>query len=81
MTASMAAQELLRPDKGMLVFVLGLFTKGVPHLMQWTHPCAMLTRTAVTQLAGMPAPAKVKASRTRRLAAYLLGAAGQVWTP
>ena len=79
MTAGSAVQELLRPNR-MLVSVLGLFTRGIPHLMQWAHPCAMLARTAVQLLAAMPAPATFTAKRTQKLSANLLGAAGQVWT-
>ncbi len=74
-------QELLRPDKGMLVFVLGLFSQGIVPVMLWTHPCAMLARTAVKLLAAMPAPVTNDADTTWKLSAWLLGTVGQVWTP
>lgn len=74
-TPLFAPQELLSKD-GALQTVLGTFP-GVPALMAWAYPCAMLARHAVQLLAGKPAQARVDAELAQQLWKELLKPAGQ----
>lgn len=73
----LVASQGLLCGGGALQTVLRSFSDGLPAMMAWTYPCALLARDAVMLRAAKAPDAQLDANYTQQLSTRMLLAAGQ----